>query len=192
MMTRVFWDVENAIQNIICFVDNKKEELDSIWPKVLQIYSEAKRNQWRLFFIGNGGSAAIAIHMTNDFFKNGGMRTQSMHDPAIMTCLANDFGYEYVFSKQIGFFAQKGDVLTAISSSGNSPNVLNAVKVAKSCGCTVVTLSGFKEDNALRQMGDVNVYVPSMEYGVVETVHNMILQQIVDDIVRRDGVGLSG
>ena len=139
-----------------------------------------------LYFIGNGGSAGIAMHMTADFLKNGRMRTVSMYNPATLTCLGNDFGYEYVFSKQLELLAQSEDLLVAISSSGNSPNILRGIEMAKEKGCKVITLTGFREDNKARHMGDFNVYVPSMEYGIVESVHNIILQQVVDILMDED------
>lgn len=145
-----------------------------------------------LYFIGNGGSAGIAMHMTTDFLKNGRMKTHSLHDPATLTCLGNDYGYEYVFSKQLEIVAEKGDLLVAISSSGNSANIINAVDVAREKGCHIITLSGFEPDNKLRQLGDINIYVPSMEYGIVESIHNLILQQIVDELMvqeRKDAQG---
>ena len=135
-----------------------------------------------LFFIGNGGSAGISMHMTTDFLKNGGIRTHSMHDPATLTCLANDYGYENVFSKQLEMAADAGDLLIAISSSGKSENILRAVRMAKGINCQVVTFSGFTVDNPLRTLGDYNVYVPCDSYGIVESIHQMILQQIVDEI----------
>lgn len=138
-----------------------------------------------IYFIGNGGSAGIAMHMTTDFLKNGGLRTHSMHDPTTLTCLGNDYGYEHVFDKQLEIVANQGDVLVAISSSGNSLNIVNAVRAAKEKACTVITLSGFREDNAIRQMGDYNLYVPSMEYGIVESIHNAVLQQMVDILKER-------
>ena len=139
-----------------------------------------------LYFIGNGGSAGIAIHMTADFFKNGQMRTVSMYNPATLTCLGNDFSYEYVFSKQLELLARPGDLLVAISSSGNSPNILRTIATAKEKGCKVITLTGFREDNKARQMGDFNIYVPIMEYGIVESVHNIILQQVVDMLMEEN------
>lgn len=143
-----------------------------------------------VFFIGNGGSAGIATHMTADFLKNGGMRTVSMLQPATITCIGNDYGYEFVFSKQLEIMAEPDGLLVAISSSGNSPNIVNAAKTAKDKGCQVMTFTGFKPDNKLRQLGNINVYVPSMSYGHVESIHNMILQQVVDDIAARDGIGM--
>lgn len=154
--------------------------------KTVHLLHVIRSNRGMVYFIGNGGSAGIAMHMTTDFLKNGHMKAHSMHDPATLTCLGNDFGYEYVFSKQLEIIADQGDMLVAISSSGNSPNIINATNVARKKGCQIITLSGFKPDNKLRQMGDVNFYVPSMEYGIVESIHNMILQQIVDEIMAKD------
>lgn len=140
----------------------------------------------KVFFIGNGGSAAIASHMTADFMKNGRMKTYSLYDNAVITCMGNDYGYEYVFSKTLDFLLEEGDLLVAISSSGNSQNIINAVDVADRKKAKVVTLSGFGVDNKIYARGEVNVHVPISEYGVVESVHNLILQQVVDEILKRD------
>lgn len=153
--------------------------VDSLIISITALY----RNRRFLYFIGNGGSAGIAMHMTTDFLKNGRVKTHSLHDPTTITCLGNDYGYEYVFSKQLEIVAEPGDMLVAISSSGCSPNILNAVTTAREKGCKILTLSGFKSDNPLRLMGDINIYVPSEEYGIVESIHNMILQQIVDELM---------
>lgn len=155
--------------------------------ELVAVFGNIKRFGNNVYFIGNGGSAGIAMHMTADFLKNGKMRTVSMYNPATLTCLGNDFGYEYVFSKQLELLARSGDWLVAISSSGNSPNILRAIATAKENGAQVITLTGFREDNKARQMGDFNIYVPSMEYGIVESVHNMILQQAVDMLMDEDG-----
>jgi len=149
-----------------------------------------KRIKSQVFFIGNGGSAAIASHMTADFMKNGGMRTYSLYDSAVTTCMGNDYGYEYVFSKPLQFLVNPGDLLVAISSSGNSKNIIHAIHTAKEKGASVITFTGFRPDNQARQLGDINVYVPSEKYGIVESIHNLILQQVVDTIMERDGVVL--
>lgn len=147
---------------------------------------QARTERRKLFFVGNGGSAGISVHMTADFLKNGQMRTIDLYAPTTLTCLGNDYGYEYVFSKQLELLADQGDVLVAISSSGNSPNILRAVEAIRTAGGIVVTFTGFKSDNCLRKMGDRNLYVPSMEYGIVESIHNQILQQVVDEIMALD------
>ncbi|NEW86421.1 SIS domain-containing protein [Rhodopseudomonas sp. WA056] len=134
----------------------------------------------KLMFIGNGGSAAIASHMATDYSKNGGMRALCLNDGAMLTCLGNDYGYEQVFAKQIELFAQEGDLLIAISSSGRSPNILNAVAAARVRGCRVITLSGFSADNPLRREGDINFYLASDQYGFVELGHLTICHAILD------------
>jgi D-sedoheptulose 7-phosphate isomerase len=134
----------------------------------------------KLIFVGNGGSAAIASHMATDYSKNGGLRSLAMNDSSMLTCLGNDLGYDRVFAKQIELQARSGDLLIAISSSGGSPNILNAVVAAQTAGCGVITLSGFKPDNPLRREGEVNFYIASDRYGFVEIGHLTICHAILD------------
>lgn len=154
---------------------------------LLDVFLRHKQKGSMLFFIGNGGSSAIASHMTADFMKNGGMNTYSLYDNAVTTCMGNDYGYEYIFSKPMEFLVQEGDLVAAISSSGNSANIVNGIVTAKKKKAEVITFTGFSEDNRARQLGDVNLYVPCAKYGIVESIHNLILQQIVDMIMDRDG-----
>ena len=134
----------------------------------------------KLIFAGNGGSAGIASHMATDYSKNGGLRAWAMNDGSMLTCLGNDYGYEYVFAKQIEFHARSGDLLIAISSSGRSANILNAVRSGREMGCDVVTLSGFSPDNPLRETGNINFYVNSELYGYVEVGHLILCHAILD------------
>lgn len=126
--------------------------------------------------------------MTADFMKNGGMNTYSLYDQAVTTCMGNDYGYEYIFSRPLQFLIREDDLIVAISSSGNSKNIINAVETAKLKKAEIITFTGFEEDNQLKQLGNINVYVPCKKYGIVESIHNLILQQIVDMIMERDGV----
>ena len=158
--------------------------------ELLRQFTNHKRKASQCFFIGNGGSDAIASHMTADYMKNGGMNTYSLYDSAVTTCMGNDYGYESVFSRPLEFLGREGDLLVAISSSGNSQNILNAIDAAENKTMEVITFTGFEPDNMVRKVGDVNVYVPSGRYGIVESIHNLILQQIVDLIMERDGVSL--
>jgi D-sedoheptulose 7-phosphate isomerase len=134
-------------------------------------------------FIGNGASVAISSHMATDCWKNGGIRAVAFNDGSLLTCISNDYGYKYVFEKPIEMFADNGDILIAISSSGKSENILKGVHTAKSKECNVITLSGFKDDNPLSVMGDYNFYVPSQEYGPVEIIHHSICHSILDSII---------
>lgn len=134
----------------------------------------------KLIFVGNGGSAAIASHMATDYSKNGDIRSIALNDSSMLTCLGNDLGYEQVFAKQIELHARAGDLVLAISSSGRSANILNAVDTARSRKCTVVTLSGFASENPLRDCGDINFYIASDRYGFVEIGHLTICHAILD------------
>jgi len=141
----------------------------------------------KMIFIGNGASAAIASHISVDFWKNGGIRAVAFNDAALLTCISNDYGYHYSFEKPIEMFADKGDLLIAISSSGQSVNILNGARAAKGRGCKVITLSGFKPDNPLSCMGDINFYVSSVSYGQVEVIHHSLCHSILDMIMERKG-----
>jgi D-sedoheptulose 7-phosphate isomerase len=134
----------------------------------------------KIIFIGNGGSAGIASHLAIDFSKNGGLRSLAFNDASALTCLGNDLGYENVFAKQLDFHARAGDLVIAISSSGRSPNILNAVKTARAHDCKVVTFSGFTENNDLRKTGDVNFFINSHEYGFVEVSHLALCHAVLD------------
>ena len=134
----------------------------------------------KLMLVGNGGSASIASHMAVDFSKNAGIPAMAFNDGVTLTCLGNDLGYDQVFAKQIELYGKAEDVLVAISSSGNSPNILNAVAAARRLHLPVLTLSGFKADNKLRRLGDWNLHVPSGEYGFVEIVHLAMVHAVLD------------
>ncbi len=150
--------------------------IDETFKKIL----DAHKKGGKVYFVGNGGSATIASHMAVDFWKSGGIRSDAFNDAAQLTCLGNDYGYEHVFGKPIEMHGRPEDMLVAISSSGKSANILNAVKAAREKGMKVISLSGFEADNPLRQMGDVNFYVKSKGYGPVEITHLSICHAILD------------
>ena len=134
----------------------------------------------KLIFVGNGGSAAIASHMATDYSKNGNIRAIALNDSSMLTCLGNDLGYEQVFAKQIELQGRRGDILIAISSSGRSSNIINAVKAARAAACSIITFSGFEADNPLRSLGDINFYIASDRYGFVEIGHLTLCHAILD------------
>lgn len=158
--------------------------------ELVRVFRAYKESRGGVYLCGNGGSAGIAQHMTADFLKNGGIFTHSLYGQTTLTCLSNDLSYDYVFSKQLELMAKKGELLVAISSSGESENIVKAIETISKLGGMVITLTGFKVDNRIRGMGDWNIYVPNEHYGIVESVHNIVLQQIVDEIVKTDGIAL--
>lgn len=151
--------------------------------RAVELCRNAKRTKQRFFFIGNGGSAAIASHMAADWLKNGGVAAMCFNDPALMSCIANDLGYEEVFTKPLSLHGQLDDVLFAISSSGQSRSITKAVELAGALGMKTITLSGFKPDNRLRGLGDINFYVDSTKYGEVEIAHHTICHGILDRVM---------
>lgn len=153
------------------------------------IVQKHSRQGGKIFFIGNGGSAAIASHMAIDFWKSGSIPALAFTDNSLLTCISNDFGYENVFAKPLEFFANKNDILFAISSSGKSKNILRGVEVMSAKGGSIITLSGFKNDNPLSSMGICNFYVPSHEYGLVEVIHQYICHFILDTIIEHKSKG---
>jgi D-sedoheptulose 7-phosphate isomerase len=133
----------------------------------------------RIFLVGNGGSAAIASHIATDLMKSG-RSAYVLTDPATFSAYANDSGYAHVYQDQLLQHAGRVSTLVAISSSGQSPNILNAAHAALDQGWSVVTLSGFKSTNPLRSIGHYNYWVPSKNYGVVEIAHLTILHALVN------------
>ncbi|HTB32518.1 MAG TPA: SIS domain-containing protein, partial [Bacteroidia bacterium] len=134
----------------------------------------------RIFFIGNGGSNSICSHMMEDFAKMGRFPTFSFSDAALITCYANDYGYENAMMEWLKIHFTDDDLLIAISSSGESKNILNAVEYVKSTQQKIITLSGFKKDNSLSRSGNLNIQLSVSNYGIVECFHQVILHIILD------------
>jgi D-sedoheptulose 7-phosphate isomerase len=154
-------------------------ELDGV-AKLIKATGAADRS---VIFVGNGGSAAMASHVSVDLTKVGGVRTINFNEADLLTCLANDYGYEHWVEKALEFYGRPGDLVVLISSSGRSPNIVNGAKAARALKMTPVTLSGFDADNPLRGLGDVNLWVNSRSYNVVEMTHHIWLLAAVDRIV---------
>ncbi|MBT6113898.1 MAG: SIS domain-containing protein, partial [Candidatus Marinimicrobia bacterium] len=111
--------------------------------KMKELLLELKNNGKKVIIAGNGGSAAMASHVAVDFTKQGGIRAINFNEADLITCFSNDYGYEHWVSKAIEFYGDEGDLAILISSSGNSENIVNAAKTAKSMGMTVITFTGF-------------------------------------------------
>ena len=150
--------------------------------EALSLLGKTKNNSGNVYIIGNGGSAAVASHIHNDFCNVGGLRSMTLHEPAVLTCFTNDYGYEHAFSTLIEKMAGKNDLLIAISSSGQSKNILNASIAMRACQGTVITLTGFAANNPLRTTGDLNFWVNSSNYGLVEIAHLFTLHHWSDRI----------
>lgn len=176
-------NVERYLKQLRAAVDLlPRERLAELGEMLYRAY----RNEKQVFTLGNGGSASTASHMAADISKNTigpnmrRFRVLSLNDnTAMLTALANDLGYENVFREQLQNLIRPGDLLIAISASGNSGNILNAIRYAQEQCAEVAGILGFGGGEAAR-MADVAVVVPSDHYGVVEDVHLIINHIIVD------------
>jgi len=143
---------------------------------------QKKNNKVMIF--GNGGSAAIASHVSVDLTKNAKIRCTNYNEADLITCFANDYGYERWIEKAVDFYADQNDVLILISSSGKSKNMINACKSAKNKKISkIITLTGHNKDNPLSKLGDINFWINSKAYNFVENTHQVWLLTICDLII---------
>ncbi len=174
-------DIGDLLAAMVCTARRGKTLLADAgfarWKKAAETCRASRR---AIYLIGNGASASMASHFSADLAKNAHLHTEVFSDLSLVTAIANDMGYEHVFSEPLSRRAKPGDMLIAISSSGRSPNVLAGVRVARAHKLTVVTLSGMDAKNPLRAAGDLNFYVPARSYGYAETCHFSILHHWMD------------
>ena len=160
----------------------KRLDTEAAILQVLDLLRELRRRNGSLYLIGNGGSAAVASHSATDFVNVGRLRATTLHDSSLITCMANDYGYENAFAHILSTLTRPGDVLIAISSSGKSPNIRNAAARVCEIGGSVITLSGFAPDNPLRALGNLNIWLDSRDYGMVEIGHLFVLHNVADHL----------
>ena len=148
-----------------------------------ELLNTIKKRGKKVLFFGNGASAAIASHAALDFTKQAKIRSLSFNDAALLTAFSNDYGYEHWIEHAIDFYGDKGDVGVFISSSGRSKNIINGTKKAREKGVYIITFSGFEEDNPLKITGDINFWIKSRAYNVIENIHQIWLMGICDLII---------
>ena len=151
--------------------------------KSVDLIKAVRKKGKKLIIAGNGGSAAIASHVAVDLTKNAGVRAINFNEADLITCFANDYGYEHWVEQALNFYADEGDLLILISSSGSSANIVNAAKKAKGMGLAVITFSGFSKNNPLKSLGDLNLWVDSNKYNIVENAHSIWLLAVVDRLI---------
>tara|TARA_B100001057_G_scaffold489328_1_gene575373 strand:- start:1455 stop:2033 length:579 start_codon:yes stop_codon:yes gene_type:complete len=171
---------KNYINNFSLEVDNSTQIIPDLikFTNILKKYN-FKSNLVHIF--GNGGSASIASHFSLDLTNNTNIKCHSYNDASLITCFANDFGYENWVSKSINKYGNKNDLLILISSSGKSKNMINAVRAArKKKFYKILTLTGFERNNPLKKMGNINLWINSNQYNLIENIHQFWLLMIVD------------
>ena len=188
--TDIIFDHMGLINIGFASIDHEefKKAAELIW---LTSISNHRNN---IYTIGNGASASIAQHWACDYTKgckNGGLRPRVISLAAnipLMTAIANDISYDDVYSFQLDALGQEGDVLVAISSSGNSPNVVKAIETAKSLKMKTIALTGFSPNNKCAQLANISLHVAIEEYEATEDVHQAIMHMIAKYIRNRNKV----
>jgi len=159
------------------------EEIEAGIHEFAQLARSVRDRKAKMMFAGNGASASISEHGAVDFTKQGGVRGITFHDPNLITCFANDFGYDHWMAKAVEHHGDEGDAVVLISASGESPSVVNAARAARRLGMSVVTFSGRNPDNALRALGQINFWCDSHAYNVVENLHSIWLTATIDLLI---------
>jgi D-sedoheptulose 7-phosphate isomerase len=158
----------------------------TLLEQLTHLIKSCKGRRGKIIIVGNGGSAAIASHVAVDFTKAAKIRATNFNEADLITCFANDYGYENWVAEALKVYADADDIVILISSSGQSLNLINAAKAAKNMGLEVVTLTGFLSSNPLREVGDINLWVDSRAYNVVESAHQTWLLALVDYVIKLD------
>jgi len=177
-------NIENLNQclNDISFRNNEGKEIepDTGFLEWLKRTQNVRKSNNTIFLVGNGASASMACHMAADVAKNGKIKTQVFTDVSLLTAIANDISYDEVFAEPIKLQMVENDMLVAISSSGNSKNIIRACEECQKKDGLIITLSAMKRDNPLQSIGDINIYVPAQTYGWAESGHAVVLHYWMD------------
>ena len=152
----------------------------SLIDKSVELILECKKNNGKVYIVGNGGSSSIASHVSVDFAKVANVPSDTFNNANLITCFANDYGHDNWIKEAIRAYNKPNDMLILISSSGTSKNIVNAAKYCKDNKISLITLSGFDINNPLAQLGNVNIHIPSEKYNFIEMSHHIILVSIVD------------
>ena len=151
----------------------------------VQLIQRSIHNKSKVYIIGNGGSASIASHVSVDFAKVARVPSFTFNNSNLITCFANDYGYENWVVEAIKAYTNINDLIILISSSGTSKNIVNAAQYCKDKNIDLITLSGFTKDNPLSSLGNVNFHIESTEYNYIEMSHHIILLALVDIFVKK-------
>ena len=152
----------------------------SLIDRSVKLILKCKKNNGKVFIVGNGGSSSIASHISVDFAKVANVPSNTFNNANLITCFANDYGHENWIKEAIKAYTQKNDILILISSSGNSKNIINAAKYCNENNIPLITFSGFDKENNLAKLGNINIHINSKNYNYIEMSHHIILVSIVD------------
>lgn len=176
-----FSSVASSLKESVFKVKNEETDAEPFFNALIKLTKEIKNMEGRIFFFGNGASAAFANHMALDWSKNGGVLALSLSDSALLTALSNDYSYESAFTEFLKI--NKGnskDLVVTVSSSGNSKNIANVISHCVKEDIPTFGLSGLKQDNETARKAKYSLYVPRKTYGLVECIHQIFLHLWLD------------
>jgi D-sedoheptulose 7-phosphate isomerase len=177
-----FKSIGQGLEESLYYTNQQLSEPELFFQTIKNSLKKLRETKSKIYFFGNGASAAFANHMALDFSKNGKILSRSLSDSSLLTALSNDYSYENAmleFLKIEG--VTKEDLVITISSSGNSPNVVSVLEYCKENNIKSLALSGLKNDNKSIMLADYSIYVPMKTYGMVECIHQIFLHLILDE-----------
>ena len=174
--------IESGLRNSKYKVVGEEKSSEHFFEELNTYTKQVKASKGRLFFFGNGASAAFSNHMALDWSKNGGILAFCLSDSALLTALANDYDFDGCFLEFLKINEPTtNDLIITTSSSGNSGNVVNVLKFCKENDIKTFALSGLNEGNKSELLADFSLFVPMKTYGMVECIHQIFLHLILDE-----------
>ena len=174
--------LENYLNDISSIIRPNKNIIKNL-IQVRDFFLRTSKKKGKILIFGNGGSAAIASHVSVDLTKNAKIRAVNFNESDLITCFSNDYGYERWIEKAVDFYADKNDLLVLISSSGKSKNMINACKAAKRKKIKVISFTGHAKNNPLSKTAGLSLWVNSKAYNFVENTHQIWLLTVCDLII---------
>tara|TARA_Y100000294_G_scaffold171362_1_gene184709 strand:+ start:212 stop:784 length:573 start_codon:yes stop_codon:yes gene_type:complete len=150
---------------------------------ICKLIKNTSKKRGVIYLAGNGGSASTASHMSTDLTKNAKIKSMSFNDVNLITCFSNDYGYKNWLKAAIKYYTKPNDLIILLSVSGESKNLINAANFCKQKKIKLITITGAKKNNLLSQKGNINYWINSKAYNIVEVVQMTILASIVDRII---------
>lgn len=182
--------IENELHSHIKTAQKAIGTLSPVLLETAKIIIKALRDSKKILICGNGGSAADSQHFAAELTgrykreRKGLCAIALSTDTSALTAIGNDYGYEYVFSRQVEALATKGDVVIGISTSGNSQNIINALEVANGLGCITISLSG-KDGGVIKNLCDYSLIAPSDDTPRIQEIHILCIH-ILCELIERD------
>jgi D-sedoheptulose 7-phosphate isomerase len=179
--------LSESLERTQCRKSGQSISIEEGFDQLIREWIRVRREGKRVWWIGNGGSAALCSHLSQDMLNKLTIKSQTLNDSSLITCMANDFGYTNVYARPLSILMDEGDLLMAISSSGQSKNILECVNLAAEKNIHVVGISGFSATNALHNSNTfLSFYLPNTLYGITEVGHEAIVHAAIETLWMRE------